>query len=331
MSADTRSSSLLKLLIRREPVLFKVLRLSAFVLCVQVLITALLVRGVHAQLQDMVQSAGAQMTQLGGKLTEGGPPRTLRINGAQIRLRTQRLPKRTLDDVLDQFQTRCRGHNGRFYEQLQQAPQTRLLGEQQLGLLDGVLRTESPEAGSVACMDVGDEKASPSSVLERAQRFVKTGDLASFGGLRLLRAEKRESGVFVVMMWTDGAFNVKQMFPSQGDAPGVDFPDLPRPPGSRRILSAWEEGQAPAVNIYESTTLKPEQLDKFYRVELPKLGWEAMLPPSKGTDLLAHPLIVMRDGMTVSLSQTDLEGESLATTTIMPMDTQGAVEASPAP
>jgi hypothetical protein len=121
------------------------------------------------------------------------------------------------------------------------------------------------------------------------------------------------------------------MFPKAGDAPGVDFPDLPRPPGSRRILSAWEEGQAPAVNIYESSTLKPDQLDKFYRAELPKLGWEAAIPPSKGSDLLAHPLIVMRDGMTVSLSQTDLEGESLATTTIMPMDTRGAIEAAPAP
>jgi len=35
--------------------------------------------------------------------------------------------------------------------------------------------------------------------------------------------------------------------------------------------------------------------------------------------------------VTVSLSQTNLEGESLSTTTIMPMDTAGAVEAAPAP
>jgi hypothetical protein len=331
MSADTQSKSVLKMLVRREPLLFKVMRLGAFLTFVQLLVTGLLAHGVRAQLQDLVQSTGAQMMQLAGTPAENGVPRTLRLNGAQIRLRAQRLPGRTLEDVLDQFQARCRAHNGRFFEQLQQAPETSTWSEKQIGLLDGVLRVDGPEEGSIACMDVGDEKASPSSVLERAQKFVSTGDLASFGGLRMLRAEKRERGVFAVMMWTDGPLNIKQMFPTSGDAPGVDFPDLPRPPGSRRILSAWEEGQSPAINVYEHKTLKPAQLDRFYRAELPKRGWDPLLQPSKGEDLLAHPLMVVRDGVTVALSQTDLHGEALATTTIMPMDTAGAIEAAAVP
>jgi hypothetical protein len=329
MPLTTRRTSLSRLLLEHDPLLFKVMRLGAFLLFVQLVIAALVVRGVHAQLQDLMQSTGAQMTQLGAGLDRGGPPRTLRLNGAQLRLRSQRLADRTLDDVLDEFQARCRARNGRFLEQLQNAPQTRDWSEQDLGVLDGVMRVESEQAGSVACLDTGDEKASPESVLARAQKFVSTGDLASFGGLRLLRAEKREQGVFAVMFWTDGALNVKQMFPSRGDAPGLDFSDLPRPPGSRRILSAWEEGEAPALNIYESRTLSPAQLDHYYRVELAKRGWEPLLPERSGDDLLAHPLVVMREGVTVTLSQTNLEGEALSTTTIMPTDMRGAVQAAP--
>jgi hypothetical protein len=328
MPLPSRRTSLARLFFGTDPLLFKVARLSAFLLFVQVLITALVVRGVHAQLQDLVQTTGAQVAQLGAQLESGGPPRTLRLNGAQVRLQAQRVDG-TLAQVLDQFQQRCRGNNGRFYEQLQAAPQTQGWSEQQLGMLDGVMRVETPEAGSVACLDTGSQQGTPETVLARAEKFVATGDLAAFGGLRLLRAEKRSKGVFVVMFWTDGALNVRRMFPAHGDAPGIDFTDLPRPPGSRRILSAWEEGEAPAINIYESRTLTPAQLDHFYRVELARRGWEALLPPARGDDLPAHPLMVMRDGVTVTLSQTQLPGQALSTTTIMPADTRGALDAVP--
>lgn len=310
----------------RASMINKVLRLGAFVLFAQTALSLVLVRGVRAQLQDLMRSAGAQMMQLGASMEQGGPPRTVRLNGAQVRMRAQRVPNRTLEDVLDLFEARCRATNGRFYEQLQQGERTQALGEAQLGLLDGVLREQSDELGSVACLDVGEELSTPSSILARAQQFASTGDIASFGHLRFVRAEKRNHGVFVVMMWTDGPFNIKHMFPRDGDAPGVDFPGLPRPPASRRILSAWEEGQSPAVNIYETTELDATELDKYYRRELVKLGWETLTPLVDKADAVAHGLVVMRDGVTVTLSQASVVGGRHATTTIMPMDTAGAIE-----
>jgi hypothetical protein len=308
----------------RHELLPKLLRLSAFVLFVQLLLTALIVRGVRAEVQDLMHSVGSQMMQIGERVGSV-EPRTLRMNGAQLRLRVQRVAKMTLDEVLDVFESRCRARNGRFYEQLMEGTPHGQLAEPQFDLLDGVMRVESRDAGSVACFDVGDERASPETILQRAQRFASTGDASSFGELRYMRAERRQRGVFVVMMWTDGPFNIKQMFPRQGDAPGVDFPDLPRPPGgSRRIFSAWEQGQAPALNIYESSALTPQQLDQHYRAELAKLGWQVLNPTGAQATGAPRGLLVMRDGVTVTLSNSALEGGRLGMTTIMPMDTAGA-------
>jgi hypothetical protein len=303
---------------RRDPLLHKLLRLSAFLLFAQALGSLFLVRAVRAEVQDLMLSAGAQMMQLGKELGTT-TPRTLRLNGAQIRMRVQSSHQHTLKQVLDQFEQRCRGSNGRFYEQLREAPKTKAWTEDQLALFDGVIRVENERGGAVACLDVGDERGSATSLLERARRFVDSGDAASFGELRYVRAERTESGVFAVMMWTDGPLNIKHMFPREGDAPGVEFPDLPRPPNSRRILSAWEEGQRPALNIYAAKDAQPESLDAHYRAELPKLGWELLTPP--GSDGAVRGLLAMRDGTTVSFSHALVDDQ--ATTTIIPMDTRG--------
>ena len=317
----------MRLRARRDRLVHKVLRLSAFLFCAQAVIAAVVVRRVQAEVQDLMLTVGSQMMQLGER-AGGIAPRTLRINGAQIRLRVQRVPGMTLDQVLDHFEARCRARNGRFYEQLQSDRAKQKLDEEQLGLLDGVMRSESDDAGAVACMDVGDEQGSPSSILARAQRFVETGDATSFGELRYVRAEKRDGGVFAVMMWTDGPLDVRRMFPKEGDAPGVDFPDLPRPPGSRRLFSAWEEGQAPALNVYESHALPPRELDAHYRKTLAELGWAPLNPAGSGEHARAYGLMVMRDGTTVTLSQTaGPSGRSM--TTMMPMDTRGAVRVAP--
>jgi hypothetical protein len=294
----------------------------------QLVLTALLVRRVHAEVQDLMLSVGSQVMQLGERMGVG-PPRTLRVNGAQIRMRVEHAPTLTLDEVLDHFESVCRSRNGRFYEQLSQGRSKVKLEEQELDFLDGVMRVDADDQGSVACLDVGeDERGSPSSILKRAQAFAATGDATSFGQLRYVRAEKEERGVFVVMMWTDGPLNLKQMFPTTGDAPGVDFPDLPRPPHGRRILSAWEEGQAPALNIYQAARMDAASLDAHYRAQLPALGWEAMTPPAANK---SHPIkgaMVMRNGVTVLLSHGSLDNGKHGLTTIIPMDTAGATSAA---
>jgi hypothetical protein len=57
--------------------------------------------------------------------------------------------------------------------------------------------------------------------------------------------EKTECGVFVVMMWTDGAFNIKQMFPATGDAPRRRL-SRPATPGGQQAVAGGMRGGASA-------------------------------------------------------------------------------------
>lgn len=305
---------------RIDTKLHKVLRLSAFLFFAQAVASLFLVRAVHAEVRDLMLSAGSQMMQLGKELGSEAP-RTLRLNGAQIRLRVQSSRRHTLEQVLDEFESRCRKNNGAFYDQLRVAPKTKSWSESQLAVFDGVIRVESKEAGAVACFDVGDEKGSAATLLARARQFTATGDATAFGELRYVRAERTEQGVFVVMMWNDGPMNIKQMFPSKGDVPGVEFAGLPRPPRSRRVLSAWEEGQAPALNIYEASDIGPSALDTYYRSELPKQGWEILTPRNESRTTTVRGLMAMRQGVTVTVGNSLMGSGGM--TTIIPMDTRG--------
>ncbi|TFH30881.1 MAG: hypothetical protein E4H00_04395 [Myxococcales bacterium] len=57
------------------------------------------------------------------------------------------------------------------------------------------------------------------------------------------------------------------------DAAGHDLVGVPRPPGSYRILSAWEERQPSGVLVYRVPAKSPAELELFYRVTLPQSGW----------------------------------------------------------
>jgi hypothetical protein len=311
---------------RRDTLLDKVVRLGAFLFVCNLITSAFALRHVHAQVEDLMLSVGSRMMQLGQNI-EHAAPRTLRLNGAAVRLRVETLPNATLEQVLDTFEGRCRSVNGRFHEQLSKAELATPLDDAQLDFLDGVIRAEDEAraSGMVACLDVGDEKTTPSMVLERAQRFLQSGDTAELGHLRYVTAEQDGKNVFMVMLWTDGPLNVYKMFPEAGDAEGVELEGLPRPPHSRRLISAWEEGQGPALNMYTTEHMDGAALDEHYRTALPKLGWTIMTKPGTAPKDL-RGMMVMRDGVTAIIAtQTDADGHGI--TSLVPMDASGAAEA----
>jgi len=298
---------------RRLQTVMKMLRLGAFLMFVQFLVSALLVRHVSAQIQGLMLSVGSQMMRV-AELSPAAQPRTVRLNGAQVRLRVQTAPNQKLKDVLDVFHQRCRERNGRFYEQLSaQELQRKLPPPPRIASLDGVLRTEGGSAGAIACLDLGESKETPASILARAERFLETGDAHEFGELRYVRAEQVGDDVFAVMLWTDGPFKVSEMFPAEGDAPGLDFQDLPRPPGSRRLLSAWEEGEAPALDMYTVKGKNAASLEAYYRSELGKLGWQLTTSEAGTAAHHARGMMAMRDGVTVVVAMdTDAYGNGVA-------------------
>jgi hypothetical protein len=79
---------------------------------------------------------------------------------------------------------------------------------------------------------------------------------------------------FLLAMWADSEVNLYRMLPHMGsDAAGRDLVGMPRPPDSQRVLSVWEDRQPSGVFVYRVATSSAEQLEAFYRRELPRHGW----------------------------------------------------------
>jgi hypothetical protein len=108
------------------------------------------------------------------------------------------------------------------------------------------------------------------------KRFEQSLDVSEFGELRYIYAQRAaEGGTFFVAFWVEGSFKLADMFPTEGDAPGRDAADVPRPPQARRILSSWEEGRPQAVATYLGGGSTGRLID-FYRDEMPEAGWDIL-------------------------------------------------------
>jgi hypothetical protein len=173
-------------------------------------------------------------------------PRTLWINGAQVRIVTGRseLP---LHALLARLEASCRARS-----RLLGAPWRAKLGEAGIpAWLDGVLRVESEHEGVVGCLDPGDRPLGAWGLLEKLERFAAKLDLDALGAVRLVRVEAREQGSFFVAALSEGPLALTTMFPESGDAPGVDLASAGRPRGSRRLFTALQQGGEPTLTVYE--------------------------------------------------------------------------------
>ena len=102
----------------------------------------------------------------------------------------------------------------------------------------------------------------------------------------------------VVRFWTDGPLDLEALLPEAGDAPGSDAPDVPRPPGARRILSARELGEPQQITLYETGGAAPRDLAAWYRERLAAIGWRP-LEPAAGAG--GGVLVVGRGGSLAAL------------------------------
>jgi hypothetical protein len=58
-----------------------------------------------------------------------------------------------------------------------------------------------------------------------------------------------------------------------GDVPGRDIAEVPRPPFSRRLLSLERVDENPGVYLCYEGAGSPSGIIRFYRTEMPKGGW----------------------------------------------------------
>lgn len=226
------------------------LRTGVFVGAISVMAGAFVLRSARAEVAEALWDASSKIMAFPGAPHEG--VRHLQLNGARLSFRTHTV-EASVADVLDHYEAACA---------TALATQTGLGGA----------------GGYVACLDVGGVSQGLGALVNRFVRFSETGDLHELGALRYVLARnlagRSAERVFVLTMWTDSALNLYEMMPGDGaDAAGRDLVGVPRPPGSFRILSAWEERQPSGVLVYRVVAKSPSELESFYRATLPELGW----------------------------------------------------------
>lgn len=230
--------------------LAQLIRLGLFAALVCAAAGASVLRSAQADATEALWDAGSQIMAFPGAPNES--VRHLQLNGARLSFRTRTVDA-SVADVLDHYEAAC---------ETAVATQT----------------ARSDDAGYVACLDVGDAPQGLSELVKRLVSFSGTGDLRELGALRYVLARnvagRSADTVFVLTMWTDSALNLYKMMPRDAvDAAGRDLVGVPRPPGSYRILSAWEERQPSGVLVYRVAAKSPGELESFYRATLPKSGW----------------------------------------------------------
>ncbi|MDQ3031029.1 MAG: hypothetical protein M3Y87_01325 [Myxococcota bacterium] len=260
------------------------LRLAAFLLVLYVVGLAVVARQVRAETNEIMMGVGAQMMQYADADAQDAP-RTLVLNGQQLAFGSGHTDDHDVGEVLDFFQARCSQRNGRLVDHVRELASERDVPASETSMLDGTLRESTPRGGYVACFDVGEERESFEGLLARLTAFTDSGNLAELGGLRYVYARALENGgTHFLVFHTDDRLNIYEMFPATGDAPGADPAGLPRPASVRRLLSAWEDGDPHAINIYTSTTRDAAELHAWYQDELPRAGWTLYEPTEAQLD-----------------------------------------------
>jgi len=248
-SADSDKTPVPRAILESD-VLVPLVRLGLFVAAVCVLAAALLLRSARADVTEALWALGSQIAGFPGAPHEG--VRQLQLNGTRISFRAQTV-EASLADVLAHYEATC-------------------------GTPIATQSARSDSAGYVACLDMGDPPQELGALANRFLRFSETGDLRELGDPHYILARRVESGsedkTFLFTMWVESGFNLYRMLPSAGaDAAGRDFVGVPRPPGSQRILSAWEEHQPSGVLVYRVVGKSADELESFYRSQLPRNGW----------------------------------------------------------
>lgn len=132
-------------------------------------------------------------------------------------------------------------------------------------------RMTSKDEGVVFCLPRLSE--GPRAAAGALARFAESGDLADLGGVSYAYARREADGTTSLLVaWSDGPFRPGRVaWDGEGDAPGSDSMELPRPRGSRRLLTAHIEGAPYALRVYEVADATAA-LDG-YEAEMTARGW----------------------------------------------------------
>lgn len=236
---------------------------------------ALVVRA-RAQLRETLFGVGEEMMRY-ADADRHSQVREMQINGQTLYLMSGSA-ERTVREVLDAYTSRCERN----------------------GNSEATLREETEERGFVACLD--GTSLAPETLAEQWARFQQTHDLAAFGALRYTFVVHGANKTVFLNIWSAGSLRLDEAFPERGDARGVDPEVVPRPPSSRRILSASEVDAPYSLTMYAESDQSADALQAHYRRVMPSRGF-TLLELDDASLVRAAQAFELSDAAVASLSR----------------------------
>lgn len=258
----------------RKKHLAGLVRAGAYLGCVSIVLGAFSLRSARAEMRSKTLELGRQMQKLANATDHD--VNKLTLNGQPIWIGSS-VAKDAVSVVLDRYESNCQQNTAQPSDSWRQLADKADASTDKSFLSTGILRGGDKEEGTIVCF-TKNESSKP-SVSEAVKSFTETGNLGAFGSLRYVYAKADDSGKTVVLTaWTDDGFNITSLIPEEGkDSGGADFPLLPRPPSTTRVLATQVEGTPFGVNVYEGHDA-PSKVIAYYDDEMRKRGWFALDP-----------------------------------------------------
>jgi hypothetical protein len=294
-------------------------RVAAYAACLGLLGVALSASLGRAEARERLGRAGLELLEaLGPRFV--GEPQAVLINGQPMFL-ASKLVADDVAGVLDGFEQYC----------TRDAPKSAgPLGADPYTWLRSRLENTDGSEGHIACLVPREPVHGLPRLLERASAFAHSGDLAELGEVRyaVARRNSESNSTHVLTMWTEGAFNVRAMFTEEGDAPGDDPADLPRPRAARRVLSARLANHPYSLRFYDSEASHASVLDG-YAEDMAARDWSALTLPARGHghDMNQNVHVFVRDGRAVIVTVSDTPAGKTGVS-LLEMESTGFVRGS---
>ncbi len=247
----------------------KVARLSTFLAVVGGIFTLFLARSVYGSATESVFDLNQEWARHAGKLDR----QSYRVlfNG-QAMMTSSHMVDESMKEVLDDAEAHCRARSGNIEKDFAHLPQYAMMKVS--SIVFGVVRRETDHHGYVACIE-NDGTGGLLGVRDGLDEVARTGDVGKLGTFRYTTVDRASGATktHVLRQWTEGSFNLTALFPEEGDAPGSDLTEVPRPEASRRLLDASVEGSSFGVHVYDAAGA-PASVLALYDREMEPKGWK---------------------------------------------------------